>query len=184
MKSPKSRLRQHYQEGVCPKLKAEFSLANPWSLPRLNKVVVNVGAGEMAKNKELATSLVRDLSTITGQKPSVRKARVSIASFSLRQGMPVGLKVTLRGERMYAFLDRLIGVVLPRLRDFRGLSPKGIDLSGNYTLGLTEHTIFPEIDITKSGKPFGMEITLVGDLRGNLKLAKRFWELMGLPFEK
>ena len=125
------------------------------------KVVLNMGVGEAAKNQQLLDGLKRDMAAISGQAPSIRNAKVSIASFSLREGMPVGLSATLRGERMYSFLDRLFSIVLPRLRDFRGVSVKAFDKFGNYTLGIVEHTVFPEIDPAKAAAAHGMEITIV-----------------------
>jgi large subunit ribosomal protein L5 len=177
-----SRLKEKYQKEILPQLKKELELKNVHAVPHLQKVVVNVGMGDMSKNKEMATQAKQDLATITGQAPSVRQAHISVASFSLRRGMPVGLKVTLRGERMYSFLDKLFSIVLPRLRDFRGISDHGLDKSGNYSMGLSEHTVFPEIDITKS-KPFGIEITMVTTAK-DPKSARRLLELLGMPFEK
>lgn len=152
--------------------------------PRIEKVVVNMGIGALSKNEPAITALKRDLSTITGQTPSIRKSKVSIASFSLREGMPVGLSITLRGERMYAFLDRLFSIVLPRLRDFRGIKDNSFDKNGNYTLGLTEHTIFPEIDTTKSAQPHGMEITIVVKNTDGIEKSKNLLEKLGCPFVK
>ena len=152
------------------------------AVPKINKVVLNVGTGSIAKNKEVVENLKKDLAAISGQKPAVKVAKVSIASFGLRRGMPVGLAVTLRREMMYAFLDRLFSIVLPRLRDFRGVSRKSFDKSGNYTLGITEHIIFPEADITK-GTPHGLEITIVVN-SGNKEVSERLLELLGMPFEK
>ncbi len=142
-----------------------------------------MGVGEVAKNKEALEVLKRDLATITGQAPSIRNAKVSIASFSLRAGMPVGLTVTLRGDKMYSFLDRLFSIVLPRLRDFRGVSNKSFDRFGNYTLAFTEHTVFPEIDPTKSASAHGMEVTIVakGD---SIEKSKKLLEFLGCPFQK
>lgn len=177
-----SRLKEKYQKEVQPQLKQELRTKNVHAVPMIQKVVINTGMGDMSKNKELATQAKQDLAMITGQAPSVREAHISVASFSLRRGMPVGLKVTLRGERMYAFLDKLFSIVLPRLRDFRGISDHGLDKSGNFTMGLVEHTVFPEIDIAKS-RPFGLQITMVTTAK-DPKSARRLLELMGLPFEK
>ena len=137
----------------------------------------------MTKSKELKDKLGNDLEVITGQKPSIRMAKLSIASFGIRRGMPVGLSVTLRGERMYDFLDKLFSITLPRLRDFRGVSLKSFDKSGNYTIGLSEHTIFPEIDVTKAASPHGIEITIVVK-SANPEKSKKLLEYLGMPFEK
>jgi large subunit ribosomal protein L5 len=179
----KSRLFEKYQKEVAPKLKEEFAIENKMAIPKIEKVVVNMGVGEMIKNKELGPALSKDLAAITGQKPSTRLAKVSIATFGLRRGMPVGLTVTLRGVRMYDFLDKLFSIVLPRLRDFRGVSNKSFDASGNYTLGLTEHTVFPEVDVTKVSTPRGLEISIVTNAKEKEK-AKRLLALMGMPFAK
>jgi large subunit ribosomal protein L5 len=179
----KSNLKTKYQKEVRSKLAEEFGKTNPMAEARVEKVVINVGVGEAAKSKETMEAVSRDLALITGQKPAIRKARVSVASFGVRQGMPVGLKVTLRGDRMYAFLERLFSITLPRLRDFRGLSIHGFDKSGNYTLGFEEQTVFPEIDLGKVVKPFGLEVTIVTNTNDAQK-AKRLLELMGMPFEK
>lgn len=178
-----NRLKEKYIKEVKSVLTKEFDIKNQMSLPKLTKVVVNMGVGEVAKNKQGLEALEKDLAAITGQFPSVRNARVSIASFSLRAGMPVGLSVTLRGERMYSFLDRLFSIVLPRLRDFRGVADKSFDKQGNYTLGLAEHTVFPEIDPTKSASPHGLEITIV-TTTGDVLKSKKLLELLGMPFAK
>ena len=177
-----NRLSKKYEE-VREVLAKEFEVKNKLAVPRITKVVVNMGVGEAAKNQQALDNLKRDLALVTGQAPSVRNAKVSIASFSLRAGMPVGLSVTLRGERMYSFLDRLFSIVLPRLRDFKGLPVKSFDKFGNYTLGMTEHTVFPEIDPTKSGSPHGLEVTIVAG-SGDVVKSKRLLELMGMPFQK
>jgi len=177
-----NRLQEKYQKEIMPKLKKEFDIKNDMAVPKLEKVTVNMGIGSAVKNKELRESLVKDISMITGQKPSVRLAKISVASFSLRQGMPVGLAVTLRGDKMYAFLDRLFSIVLPRLRDFRGLSRKSLDSQGNYTIGMKEHTIFPEIDFAKSNA-HGMEITIVTNSKDAIK-SEKLLEYLGMPFEK
>ena len=178
-----NRLKEKYQKELKQDLKKEFGIKNDMAIPKVVKVVLNMGVGEAAKNRESMESLKRDLATISGQFPSTRNAKVSIASFSLRAGMPVGLTSTLRGERMYSFLDRLFSIVLPRLRDFRGVPVKSFDSSGNYTLGLIEHTVFPEIDSTKSASAHGMEITIVTNGRGMVQ-SKKLLELMGMPFQK
>jgi len=178
-----SRLKEKYQKEVEKTLATEFGIKNRHAIPRITKVVLNMGVGEAAKNQQAIDALKRDMATVSGQAPSIRNAKVSIASFSLREGMPVGLSVTLRGERMYSFLDRLFGVVLPRLRDFRGVSTKSFDKAGNYTLGVIEHTVFPEIDPAKAAQPHGMEITIVVT-GGSVVQSKRLLELMGMPFVK
>lgn len=186
----KQRLQEKYEKEVRPTLKKEFEIKNELAIPSVTKVVVNMGVGEVAKNQNQMEALKRDLATITGQAPSIRNAKVSIASFSLRAGMPVGLSVTLRGDKMYSFMDRLFSVTLPRLRDFRGVSGKSFDKDGNYTLGFAEHTFFPEIDTTKSAAPHGMEVTIVtkqgetGDSASAVVKSKRLLELLGMPFEK
>lgn len=177
-----SRLKEKYEE-VKKILSSEFSIKNPMALPRIEKVVVNMGVGELSKNKDLGESLSKDLALVTGQKPSIRLAKVSVASFGIRRGMPVGLAVSLRGERMYHFLDRLFSIVLPRLRDFRGVSPTGFDKNGNYTLGLAEHTVFPEVDPAKVSAPRGLEVTIVIK-GGSPEKSKRLLQLLGMPFEK
>lgn len=177
-----NRLKQKYEKEVVPTLSKEFGIRNKLALPKILKIVVNMGVGDTLKNKEEMERAKKDLAVITGQMPSVRKAKVSVASFGVRRGMPVGLKVTLRGDRMFSFLDKLMSIVLPRLRDFRGVPLRSFDKSGNYTLGIREHTVFPEIDIAKS-QPRGLEITIVVS-EGGGKKSKRLLELMGMPFEK
>lgn len=179
----KQRLQEKYEKEVKAVLAKEFDIKNDHAIPKITKVVVNMGIGQAAKNKEQVEKLKKDLSGITGQAPSTRNARVSIASFSLRAGMPVGLSVTLRSGRMYSFLDRLFSIVLPRLRDFRGVPTKSFDNSGNYTLGFEAHTVFPEIDSTKSANPHGLEITIV-TTAGNKEKSRRLLDLMGCPFIK
>jgi large subunit ribosomal protein L5 len=178
-----NRLKEKYNKEIKTALAKEFGIKNEMSLPKMVKVVVNMGVGEAAKSKQAMEALQKDMATITGQRPSTRNAKVSIASFSLRAGMPVGLLVTLRGERMYSFLDRLFSVVLPRLRDFRGVSDKSFDKQGNYTLGILEHTVFPEIDLAKSAGAHGMEISIV-TTGGNMLKSKKLLELLGMPFAK
>lgn len=178
----KSRLQEKYEKEVAPQLIKEFSIKNKMAVPKIVKVVVNIGVGSVIKNKELVESLKKDLALVTGQRPSVRTAKVSIASFSLRIGMPVGLTVTLRKERMYAFLDRVFSIVLPRLRDFRGVSRKSFDKGGNYTLGFSEHSVFPEVDIARSSA-HGMEMTIVINSESP-KVSERLLTLLGMPFEK
>jgi large subunit ribosomal protein L5 len=155
------RLRQRYREEIAGALREEFGYANPMQVPVLVKVVVNMGVGEAARDAKLIDGAVRDLTLITGQKPQVRRATKSIAQFKLREGMPIGAKVTLRGDRMWEFLDRLLSVALPRIRDFRGLSPRQFDGNGNYTFGLTEQVVFHEINPDQIDRVRGMDITVV-----------------------
>lgn len=180
MKKPK--LQEKYEGEITKVLAEEVGIKNPLAVPRLMKVVVNMGIGDVLKNKETIALLKTDLATITGQTPSVSPARVSIASFGIRQGMPVGLAVTLRSGKMYSFLDRLFAIVLPRLRDFKGVSRKSFDRSGNYTLGFKEHTVFPEIDLSKAN-PHGLEITLVTNTKDR-RVAEKLLSLLGMPFAK
>lgn len=178
----KQRLQEKYEKEVAKTLVNEFGIKNKMAIPKIIKVVINIGTGSVAKNKEVVETLKKDLAAISGQKPAVKVAKISIASFGLRRGMPVGLAVTLRREMMYAFLDRLFSIVLPRLRDFRGVSRKSFDKSGNYTLGIAEHIVFPEADITK-GTSHGLEITIVVS-SGKKEVSERLLELLGMPFEK
>jgi large subunit ribosomal protein L5 len=175
------RLRQRYRDEVVPELQRQLGLANVMQVPRLEKVVVNMGVGEAIKDGRLLDAAIEDLQVITGQRPVVTRARKSIAGFKLRQGMAIGAKVTLRGARMWEFLDRLVSLALPRIRDFRGLSPAAFDGHGNYTLGVTEQLIFPEIDYDKVVKVTGMDITIVTtaatDEEGRALLAA-----LGFPF--
>ncbi len=175
-----ARLKDKYLQEVVPALKKQRGYVNPMQVPRLVKVVVNMGINA-AVEKEVLKSLVADLAKITGQAPVVRKARKSIANFKLRRGMPVGLMVTLRRERMYEFLDRLVNTVLPRLRDFRGVPVNAFDGRGNYSLGLGEQTIFPEINVDEVKKAQGMEITIVTTAVADDE-ARDFLRLMGMPF--
>jgi large subunit ribosomal protein L5 len=177
-----NRLKEKYEKEVAKKMMEEFGTKNRMALPRLSKVVINMGIGDTLKNKEALAAHKRDMAAIAGQAPQIRAARVSVASFTIRRGMHVGLKTTLRGDRMYSFLDKLFSIVLPRLRDFRGVSAKSFDKDGNYTLGFVEHTVFPEIDTTKS-QPHGLELTIVvkgGDKEKSFKMLS----LLGMPFEK
>jgi large subunit ribosomal protein L5 len=179
----KSRLKTKYEDEIAGKLVSEFSIENKMAIPKVSKVIVNSGIGDMSKNKELIKTATRDFAIITGQKPSIRRAKLSVASFSLRQGQPVGLKTTLRKDRMYDFLDRLFSVTLPRLRDFRGLSANSFDKNANYTFGIEEHTVFPEIEFSNTTKPFGLEVTIVTNTKSKEE-ALKLLELMGMPFEK
>ena len=155
------RLKAKYKSTIAPALKTEFGFKNPMMVPTLTKVIVNMGVGDAARDSKLIEGAIRDLVTITGQKPQVTKARKSIAQFKLREGQPIGAHVTLRGDRMWEFADRLLSISLPRIRDFRGLSPKQFDGRGNYTFGLTEQVVFPEIEQDKVDRPRGMDITFV-----------------------
>lgn len=177
-----TRLKEKYKKEITKELAKEFGIKNTQAVPKVEKVVVNMGIGIVTKNKELLNPIRTELSVLTGQMPSVRQAKLSVASFGLRRGMPVGLKVTLRGERMYSFLDKLFSIVLPRLRDFRGVPLKNFDKMGNYTLGLPEHTVFPEIDPAKS-TPRGLEVCIVTSAK-NVEQSRKLLELMGMPFEK
>jgi large subunit ribosomal protein L5 len=177
----KPRLQQHYEERVRGKLGEQFGFTNPLRIPRVEKVVLNVGLGEAPKNSKLLDSVVAELGQITGQKAVVTKARKSIANFSLREGMPIGAKVTLRGTRMYEFLDRLINVALPRVRDFRGVPNRSFDGRGNYSLGVKEQLIFPEIDYDKVTAIHGMDIVIVTTTDRDDEAYALLRE-MGMPF--
>lgn len=177
-----NRLKKKYEEQVTKKLAEEFAIKNRMAIPKLTKIIVNMGIGDLIKNKEAVEQAKKDMAAITGQKPSQRAAKVSVASFGIRRGMKVGLKVTIRGDRMYAFLDRLFSVVLPRLRDFRGVSRRKFDKHGNYTLGISEYTVFPEVDVTKSS-PHGLEVSIVTNAN-DVEKSARLLELLGMPFEK
>ncbi len=178
-----SRLREHYQNDIVPALMREFEYSNIMQVPRLHKIVVNIGIGEAIQNAKALDNAVNDLTIITGQKPIVTRAKKSIAAFRVRTGMPVGVTVTLRGERMYEFLDRLMNAALPRVRDFRGVSTRAFDGRGNYTLGLREQLLFPEIDYDKIDKVRGLEVTIVTSARTDQE-ARRLLELMGMPFQR
>ena len=177
------RLLERYRQEIAPTLMKEFNYANTMELPHVQKVVVNIGLGEALSNAKALDAAVKDLTTITGQKPVVRKAKKSIATFKLREGNAIGVKVTLRGERMYWFLDRLMNAALPRVRDFRGVPRDAFDGRGNYTLGLREQLIFPEIDYDAIDKLRGMEITIVTSAK-NDEEARRLLQLMGMPFRQ
>src|SRR5919205_729540 len=175
------RLKQKYRDEVVAALRDQYKYANPMQIPGLVKVVVNMGVGEAARDAKLIDGAVRDLATITGQKPLVRRATKSIAQFKLREGMPIGAKVTLRGDRMWEFLDRLLSIALPRIRDFRGLSPKQFDGHGNYTFGLNEQSMFREIDVDKIDRPRGMDITLVTTATSDEE-GRELLRRLGFPF--
>jgi large subunit ribosomal protein L5 len=176
-----SRLKDRFQSDVAPALAKEFGYRNVMAIPRVRKVVVNMGLGEATANAKLVDVGAEELGRITGQKAVVRRATKSIAQFKLRQGMPVGAMVTLRGERMYEFLDRLFSIALPRVRDFRGVSPRGFDGRGNYTLGLRDQLVFPEIDYMKVDKARGMNVSVVTSARTDEE-ARKLLQLMGMPF--
>ncbi len=176
-------LKDKYEKEVKSKLKEEFGIKNIMATPKLTKIVINIGTGDAYKSKDSFGKIASDLSSITGQKAKITTARSSIAGFNIRAGMQVGLTVTLRGIRMYDFFERFVSIVLPRLRDFRGVPTKSFDKNGNYTLGLVEHTVFPEIDLAKVEKARGMEITFVTK-DGSPEKSKRLLELLGMPFEK
>lgn len=179
--APPPRLREHFRTTVCPKLAQEFGIGNPNALPRLEKIVLNVGLGEAPKNPKLLDTAVEELAAITGQRPVVTRAKKAISNFSLRAGMPVGVRVTLRGARMWEFLDRFINVAVPRIRDFRGFPTRSFDGRGNYTLGIREQMIFPEIDYDKVEKIHGMDITFV-TTAGRDDVGMALLREMGMPF--
>lgn len=176
-------LKDRYQEDYSPAILKSLHLGNVMEVPKLEKVVVNIGVGEALENARALESAVADLTIITGQKPIVTKAKKSIANFKLREGRSIGVKVTLRGDRMWAFLDRLINVAMPRVRDFRGVSPNSFDGRGNYTLGLHEQLVFPEIDYDKIDKVRGMEITIVTSAKTD-EAGRQLLDLLGMPFRK
>ncbi|RKQ61897.1 LSU ribosomal protein L5P [Thermovibrio guaymasensis] len=177
------RLKKRYQEEVIPALMKKFGYKNVMEVPKIEKIVVNMGVGEAVQNIKELENAMNDLALITGQKPSVRRAKRSEAGFKLRKGMPIGAKVTLRRDRMWEFLDRLISIALPRTRDFKGLSPKSFDGRGNYNFGLEEQTVFPEIDYDKVDKIRGMNITIVTTAETDEE-AKALLEALGFPFRK
>jgi large subunit ribosomal protein L5 len=179
----KARLRLHYQKAVAPALSKEFGYKNPMAVPKVEKVSINIGLGEATGNSKLMDGAVNELSLIAGQKPVVTKAKKSIAAFKLREGMSIGCMVTLRGDRMYEFLDRLMNVALPRVRDFRGVSPKSFDGRGNYTLGLRDQLIFPEIDYNKVEKTKGMNISITTSAKTDAE-GLALLRHMGMPFRQ
>jgi large subunit ribosomal protein L5 len=176
-----NRLKDRYVKEIVPALRKEFGYTNVMAVPRLQKIVVNMGLGEATQNAKLADVGADELGRITGQKPVITRAKKSIAQFKVRRGMPIGAMVTLRGVRMYEFLDRLVSIALPRVRDFRGVSPRGFDGRGNYTLGLKDQLIFPEIDYMKVDKARGMNISVVTTARSDEE-ARKLLQLMGMPF--
>lgn len=176
-----TRLQEHYRNQVVGELMKKFNYTTVMQVPRVEKVVVNLGLGEAVQNPKVIDTAVQDIVTITGQKPVVTRAKKSIAQFRVRQGMPIGVKVTLRGQRMFHFLDKLMNVALPRVRDFRGVSPRAFDGRGNYTLGLREQLIFPEIDYDQVDKVRGMEVVVVTTAKSDEE-ARALLTLMGMPF--
>ncbi len=177
------RLKTRYREEILPALQSEFEIKNVMQVPGLTKIVVNMGVGEAARDSKLIEGAIKDLATITGQKPMVTRARKSIAQFKLREGMPIGAHVTLRGDRMWEFLDRLLSIALPRIRDFRGLSPRQFDGRGNYTFGLTEQAMFHEIDQDKIDRSRGMDITVV-TTASNDDEGRALLKQLGFPFKE
>jgi large subunit ribosomal protein L5 len=178
-----ARLREQYIDQIRPQLREEFKYRNDLEVPKLEKIVVNIGVGEAIANNRALDAAVNDLTVITGQKPVVTRAKKSIAAFRLRAGMPIGAMVTLRGDRMYEFLDRLMNTALPRVRDFRGVSPRSFDGRGNYTLGLREQLIFPEIEYDKIDKTRGMEVSIVTTAKSDEE-GRRLLGLLGMPFQE
>jgi large subunit ribosomal protein L5 len=176
-----ARLKERYQKEIAPAIAKEFGINNPMAIPRVQKVVLNMGMGEAIANAKILDTAADELRAISGQKPVITKAKKSIASFKLRQGMPIGVTVTLRGDRMYEFLDRLVSIALPRVRDFRGVSPKAFDGRGNYTIGVREQLIFPEIDFNKVDKLRGMNISIITTAR-NDEQARALLKGLGMPF--
>jgi len=177
------RLKARYRAEIAPALSEKFSYGNPMQIPGVVKVVVNMGVGEAAKDSKLIDGALRDLMAITGQKPQVRRATKSIAQFKLREGMPIGAKVTLRGDRMWEFLDRLVTIALPRIRDFRGLSPKQFDGNGNFTFGLNEQSMFHEIDVDRVDRTRGMDITVVTTAATDAE-GRALLRALGFPFKE
>jgi large subunit ribosomal protein L5 len=178
-----NRVRERYVADVIPSLRKEFSYSNVMAVPKITKIVINMGLGEGTQNGKIVDTGAEELGKITGQKAAVTKSKKSIAQFKVRKGMPIGAMVTLRGERMYEFLDRLIAIALPRVRDFRGVSPRGFDGRGNYTLGLRDQLIFPEIDYMKVDKSRGMNISVVTTAKTDEE-ARRLLQLIGIPFRQ
>jgi large subunit ribosomal protein L5 len=176
-------MKTRYQEEIVPSLMKALDLKNVMEVPRIRKVIINIGVGEALDNAKALDAAVGDLTQIAGQKPVITKARKSIANFKLREGRAIGVKVTLRGERMWSFLDRLMNIALPRVRDFRGISPNSFDGRGNYTLGLREQLVFPEIEYDKIDKLRGMEITIVTNARNDAE-SRQLLSMLGMPFRK
>ena len=177
------RLKAKYKSDIAPALKTQFGYKNVMQIPNLTKIVVNMGVGDAARDSKLIEGAIRDLATITGQKPQVTKSRKSIAQFKLRENQPIGAHVTMRGDRMWEFADRLLSISLPRIRDFRGLSPKQFDGKGNYTFGLTEQVVFPEIEQDKIDRPRGMDITFVTTAKNDAE-GHALLKALGFPFKE
>jgi large subunit ribosomal protein L5 len=178
-----ARLKEQYKNEVAKKLREEFGLDNPMAIPKIEKIVLNMGLGEAVSNAKIMDTAVEEMATIAGQKPVITKAKKSIAAFKLREGVPIGVMVTLRGDKMYEFLDRLINIALPRVRDFRGVPTRSFDGRGNYTIGVRDHLIFPEIDYSKVDKSKGMNITIVTTARTD-EHARALLRELGMPFVK
>jgi large subunit ribosomal protein L5 len=176
-----ARLKDRYREEVAPALQEQFGIQNPMRIPKLEKIVVNMGVGEAVQNSRALDGAMEDLAKITGQKPQLRRARKSIAGFKIREGMPVGARVTLRGERMWEFLDRLITIALPRVRDFRGISPRSFDGRGNFALGLREQTIFPEVTYDSIDATRGLDVAVVTTAETDEE-ARELLRMLGMPF--
>lgn len=178
-----SRLKERYHSEIAPALAKEFEIKNPMAVPKLEKIVINMGLGDAIANAKIIDTAADELRSVTGQKPVTTRAKKSIAAFKLRQGMPIGSMVTLRGDRMYEFFDRLVSIALPRVRDFRGVSPRAFDGRGNYTLGVRDQLIFPEIDFNKVDKTRGMNISIVTTAR-NDEQARALLKALGMPFRQ
>ena len=178
-----TRLEKQYREKVAPNLQTEFGYKSPMQIPGLEKISLNIGLGAASQNNKLMEEAVTELTAIAGQKAVVTRAKKSIAAFKLREGMPIGCRVTLRGQRMWDFLDKLVNFALPRVRDFRGIPDRGFDGRGNFTLGIKEHTIFPELEVDRVENPKGMNITIVTTARSD-KEGKQLLEQLGMPFRK
>ena len=176
-------LAEEYREEIVPQLKDKFDYSNIMKVPELDKIVVNVGIGDAKDDPNLLDSVVEDVAKITGQKPVVTRAKKAVANFGIREGMPVGVKVSLRGEEMYEFLYKLINIALPRIRDFRGVSPKAFDGRGNYSIGISEHVVFPEVSVEESDSVHGLEVTIVTSAETDEE-AFELLSLMGMPFQK
>jgi large subunit ribosomal protein L5 len=176
-------LKERYQKEIAPALEAAIGADNVMQIPRISKVVVNIGVGEALDNAKALEAAVADITIITGQKPIITKAKKSIANFKLREGRQIGVKVTLRGERMWSFLDRLMNIALPRVRDFRGISPNAFDGRGNYTLGLREQLVFPEIEYDKIDKLRGLEVSIITTARNDDE-SRKLLQMLGMPFQK
>lgn len=177
------RLLERYKKEIVPQMMQIFHLPNKFSVPRLEKIVVNMGVGEALQDIKILERATEELAFITGQRPILRRAKKAIANFKIREGNPIGCKVTLRRERMYEFMDRLLNIAMPRIRDFRGVSPESFDKAGNYTLGITDQSVFPEIDYDKITRPQGMDITFVIKNAGAKEQARELLKLFGMPFK-